>query len=340
MWATRGGGIVEVFVKYKVFGKTIHNTIHKIRFATLNVGFHHHIQTKLAKDIATDQDINTKILNLCKGLDEKSIETLTTIISRLRTAHILHKEFIETLTEEEYLELYRITTSFFPNIHQLSPTLYAYKDYLLPTNHFEISVIWYEHSLKEFESNTLAKIKNKNIIDVGACVGDSALIFQKYTDKNIYSFEPTNENYEVLLQTLKLNNTTRIIPIKKALGAELSQAQISVNDGCSSLVFDNHTTSHNVEIITLDSFVFEHNLEVGFIKVDVEGFEQEFLKGAKQTITEQKPAMLISIYHQASDFFEIKPMIESWNLGYSFKIIKPTNYDTAMECVLFCEVIE
>lgn len=252
----------------------------------------------------------------------------------------MHKECIETLTEEEYLELYRITTEFFPNIHQLSPTLYVYKNYLLPTYFFEISVLWHEHNLKDFELCTLTNIKNKNIIDVGACVGDSALVFQKYTDKNIYAFEPTNENYEFLLQTLKLNNTTRIIPVKKALGAEPSQAQISVGGGCSSLVFDNHTTSHSVEVITLDSFVHEHNLEVGFIKVDIEGFEQEFLKGAKQTIMKQKPAMLISIYHQASDFFEIKPMIESWNLGYSFKIIKPIDLSVASECALFCEVIE
>lgn len=86
--------------------------------------------------------------------------------------------------------------------------------------------------------------------------------------------------------------------------------------------------------------MYEHNLEVGFIKVDIEGFEQEFLKGAKQTITEQKPAMLISIYHQASDFFEIKPMIESWNLGYSFKIIKPIDHSIVDECALFCEAIE
>ena len=104
----------------------------------------------------------------------------------------MHKEFIETLTEKEYLELYRITTEFFPNIHKLSHTIYIYKNYFLPTHSFEISVFWYEHKLKEFESSTLAKIKNKDIIDVGGYVGDSALVFQKYTDKNIYTFEPTN----------------------------------------------------------------------------------------------------------------------------------------------------
>ncbi|WP_394951124.1 FkbM family methyltransferase [uncultured Helicobacter sp.] len=249
------------------------------------------------------------------------------------------------LTEKEFQELYRIATEFYPNIHQLSPTLYVYKNYLLPTYFFEISVLWHEHNLKDFELCTLTNIKNKDIIDVGACIGDSALVFQKYTDKNIYAFEPTNKNYEFLLQTIKLNNATRIIPVKKALGSEPSQAQISINHtnlGGSSMIFNNNYVNNHesVEIITLDTFVHEHNLEVGFIKVDVEGFEQEFLKGAKQTITKQKPAMLISIYHQANDFFEIKPMIESWNLGYSFKIIKPIDHSIVDECALFCEVIE
>ena len=249
------------------------------------------------------------------------------------------------LTEAEYQELNCIRMEFYPNIHQLSPTLYAYKNYFLPTDYFGISVFWHEFSLKKFESKTLLKIKHRNIIDAGSMVGDSALIFQKYTDKNIYAFEPTNKNYEFLLQTIKLNNATRIIPVKKALGSEPSQAQISINHtnlGGSSMIFNNNYVNNHesVEVITLDSFVYEHNLEVGFIKVDIEGFEQEFLKGAKQTITEQKPAMLISIYHQASDFFEIKPMIESWNLGYSFKIIKPIDHSIVDECALFCEVIE
>lgn len=53
----------------------------------------------------------------------------------------------------------------------------------------------------------------------------------------------------------------------------------------------------------------------------------EFLKGAKETICTQKPAMLLSIYHQASDYFGIKPLIESWNLGYTFKIHKGVDFE-------------
>ncbi|MFX3627500.1 FkbM family methyltransferase [Campylobacter sp. LH-2024] len=79
-------------------------------------------------------------------------------------------------------------------------------------------------------------------------------------------------------------------------------------------------------------------MEIGFIKIDIEGFEQECLKGVINTIKTQKPAMLISIYHNPDDFFNIKPLIESWNLGYKFKIYKPIDFYIGLETALYCEI--
>ena len=123
------------------------------------------------------------------------------------------------------------------------------------------------------------------------------------------------------------------------------EIEISRNDGlgssvCSLEFYNTFVSSELVEITTLDEFVRENKIEVGFIKVDVEGFEMEFLKGAKETICTQKPAMLLSIYHQASDYFGIKPLIESWNLGYKFKIHQGIDYSIPVETALFCEVLE
>gem|GEM_PF-6245178 len=33
-----------------------------------------------------------------------------------------------------------------------------------------------------------------------------------------------------------------------------------------------------------------------------------------------KPILIVSIYHHAEQFFGIKPLLESWNLGYKFEI--------------------
>ena len=97
------------------------------------------------------------------------------------------------------------------------------------------------------------------------------------------------------------------------------------------------TISEKVPMIRVDDYVREHKIKVGLIKVDIEGAEQSFLRGAKETICKQKPTLLISIYHNVDDFLDIKPMIESWNLGYKFKVFKPTIGSVSAETLLICE---
>ena len=78
--------------------------------------------------------------------------------------------------------------------------------------------------------------------------------------------------------------------------------------GTGSQVADNG--SEKIKMTTLDKYVKENNIQVGLIKTDVEGFEPNLLRGAQETLRTQAPVLLISIYHNCSDFFKIKPMIE------------------------------
>ncbi|OBV29267.1 SAM-dependent methyltransferase [Helicobacter sp. CLO-3] len=240
------------------------------------------------------------------------------------------------VTEKE-IQMLETIKDFRTKIYELSPNVYYYNGYFLPANQFETSVFLYKHGMHTLR--TLDKIKQKDIIDVGGFIGDSAIVFQEFTNKTIHTFEAVSSHYELLLKTLELNNATRIKPVKKALGSVPSMAEINIQGIGSSMVINYGQTKEAVEIITLDSYVKENNVEVGFIKVDIEGFEMEFIKGAKETICTQKPAMLISIYHQASDFFDIKPLLESWNLGYKFYIYHPCEGSISEETALFCEVV-
>ena len=87
-----------------------------------------------------------------------------------------------------------------------------------------------------------------------------------------------------------------------------------------------------------DDYVKENNIKIGLIKTDVEGFEQNLLMGAIETIKRDKPVLSISIYHTFDDFFNIKPWIENLNLGYKFKIIKPDVEDICCDVTLIAEV--
>ena len=91
-----------------------------------------------------------------------------------------------------------------------------------------------------------------------------------------------------------------------------------------------------VEETTIDAFVEENNLDVGYITIDVEGAERDLLKGAINTIKTQKPILSISIYHSVNDYFEIIPWVANLVLGYEFEVFKeqpwPFLGDTVVQC--------
>lgn len=332
-----GGGGKEINdFAFKICGITIYTT-HRYKAYTNLPSLQKN--TLINQSLATDDKILDKLQSLCANLDTASKQTIYAIISRERQAYHSPNGRIYTLTQQELDELNLIATNFYPKIFEIAPKIFYYNGYLLPIKQFETSVFWHKHSLNILK--TLPKIKNKDIIDVGGFIGDSVLILKDFTTKTIHTFEPTSSNHKLLLQTLKLNNISRAIPVKKALGSKPDTLTMSIYGGASSLIRTHkNSPKESIEVTTLDIYAREHNLDIGFIKVDIEGFEMEFLKGARATIESQKPAMLISIYHKSDDFFYIKPMLESWNLGYTFYVHKPIDGGISGEMALFCEVLD
>jgi FkbM family methyltransferase len=76
----------------------------------------------------------------------------------------------------------------------------------------------------------------------------------------------------------------------------------------------------DVSVKTLDSFEFEN---VGFMKVDVEGFEEKVLIGGRSTILRDKPIMYIED-DRAENSASLHRMIRS--LGYEFTSHRPPLY--------------
>lgn len=283
-------------------------------------------------------DIENKYRNLIKGLDSKSKDVIDRIIFRIQEYFRTGSPYF-TMSDEERTEFLDLQKHLYSKILKLSDNVYCWNGYNLPINSFEPNVFYHKYYLSEFSNQR--QIKNKCIMDVGGYVGDSALIFSKCTNKKVYTFEPTTYMYENILKTIKLNNLKNVVPIKKGLGSSITRKDIYLADAGGSTLVDRKFYENNqketVEITTLDDFVENNNIKVGLIKVDIEGAEQEFLKGAINTIKKQKPVLLISIYHNFDDFFNIKPLIESWDLGYKFKIMKPTNGQVFTETILLAE---
>lgn len=183
-------------------------------------------------------------------------------------------------------------------------------------------------------------LKNKDIIDAGAFTGDTSLPLSKITSKKVYAFEPFKESFSLMGKNISDNNISNIKAENMSLGNLNGQRTLFLaNDnyqGISSKIHNKNSEELVVEERTVDSYVEEHNLDVGLITVDIEGAEQDLLNGAIETITKQKPLLFISIYHNVHDFFEIKPWIEDLDLGYKFKIVKEQPWTFIADTVLQC----
>ena len=296
---------------------------------------------KLFSDAMNREDSAQRFNALISGLDNESRNTVSDIIHRMGMIADGNKSLQDVYTQREQEEFVRMNDEFSSKIVKLNDNLYYYNGYYLPVNQFDSSVFYSKYAIDEL--TTLDSVRNKDIIDAGGYVGDTALLFSSYTDKSIHVFEASPSNMDIIRETIRLNQLENIVPVSKALGEKSGTATFSLGErtSCNSLVerpgynYPNHI---EVPVITLDDYVRENNLEVGLIKVDIEGGEQLLLKGAVETICTQHPILLISIYHSANDFFEIKPMIEKMCDKYTFRIIKPANSAIVIETILLAEV--
>lgn len=215
---------------------------------------------------------------------------------------------------------------------------FLYENYKLPINHISPEVFYYKHGLERIKNDKY--LDGKTIIDAGAFIGDSMLMFRdRFPENEIISFEPVEKIYNLLLKTIELNNVKNVKAENYGLGDK--EGVYYVDNSLNFPYVSKNKTTLNCQamrVTTLDSYVEKNNIRVGLIKSDIEGFEQKLLRGGGQMIFKQKPILIISIYHNYSDFFKIKPLIESWNLGYRFDFFRGVDgMTTFADTMLICE---
>ena len=137
-----------------------------------------------------------------------------------------------------------------------------------------------------------------------------------------------NGNFDYMCNMLKadIDNGT-LKAFRQALGSHAGNFRLSIpnagtyNSAASGYYdWEQQGRYEEVEMVTIDEVVAQHQLEVGLIKLDVEGVEPDIIQGALTTIKEQKPLLVIAFYHQPEEFYELKPFLESLNLGYKFRV--------------------
>jgi FkbM family methyltransferase len=139
--------------------------------------------------------------------------------------------------------------------------------------------------------------------DIGANAGYLSLMLAKLVgrDGRVFAFEPDARNLRALQANAELNGFKNLTPVPKA-----------VSDACGTVTFASfsyslvghiaRTTTPNdaslseVEAITLDEFVYGQNQpRPDFLKIDVEGAEEQVLRGASRVLREAQPVILAEV---------------------------------------------
>ncbi|KKQ53540.1 MAG: SAM-dependent methyltransferase [Parcubacteria group bacterium GW2011_GWD2_38_11] len=261
-----------------------------------------------------------KIKQLKENLDDESQELIDRLLERQKyiyTNNILNNEYFskEEIRQQDDIDL--------SGYKKLYPML----------NSFPVETFFYHNGLNFVPRERAEKMKGGDVIDAGAFIGDSAIVFSgEYSFNKIYSFEPQKNNYENLKKVIGEYRLNNVVAVNNGLGDEKASLQIK-SEGLMATITDGGD-GENIEVITIDEFAGENKLKIGLIKMDIEGAEYKSIIGAKKTIQEQKPVLLISIYHRAQDFYEIKPFVANLNPEYKFMIRKINPFSLANETIL------
>lgn len=153
------------------------------------------------------------------------------------------------------------------------------------------------------------------VLDIGAYKGDTAVFFADCVGRTgkVYSFEPVAANYSDLLKTIDLNGLGNIVvPVNRGCSDKSGSMQAtSSSAGAAWSFLSQNCGAEKVELISVDEFASSAGLErVDFIKMDVEGMEEEVIAGMEDTIRRFHPKLAIPLYHRASDLTNIPLIID------------------------------
>jgi len=142
-----------------------------------------------------------------------------------------------------------------------------------------------------------------------------------YSFKKIHLIEPIAENIRIAKRELGSFKNIEFL----TCGVSNKKTTLHFNEEKSfSTIYGKGTNS--VEVDTIDNLVSE---KVDYIKLDIEGAEQDALDGAKKTIQKYKPILAICVYHKAEDWYKIpEKILEILEEGFvciDFKIFEENN---------------
>lgn len=143
---------------------------------------------------------------------------------------------------------------------------------------------------------------NDVILDIGTNIGSTILQMAKTigNDGFVYGFEPDIDNFHKCYENINLNKFNNLSVENIGLGSENGKFYLSIdcdsNRGCNRITTKEGDNARIVNVVSLDNWVSTKNInKIDVIKLDVEGYEMNVLKGGINVIKKLHPILFIEL---------------------------------------------
>ncbi|MEL6894001.1 MAG: FkbM family methyltransferase, partial [Actinomycetota bacterium] len=202
---------------------------------------------------------------------------------------------------------------------------------LIDPNSTEVLAFIRRHGLAAYEPPTaaavmaLCELAGTGFVafDVGSNVGlYSHLAAAVFDPSKVVAFEPAPFTAKV----------SRRIAAKNELAVDVVEAAVGDEEGTATLHFSPHADSTNslvegfrasvdstvVRLVTVDAHVERTGVVPDVVKIDVETYEQQVLRGARRTLETHRPAVIIEVLKRKGHDHGVELTEEMAGLGYQY----------------------
>ena len=165
----------------------------------------------------------------------------------------------------------------------------AFQNFLKDNPHERGEVKFLESIVKE----------GMNVIDIGANIGITTVaVAKRIGGGKLYSFEPVPEYFDTLRKNLSSNRLENVRVYELAVTDQVGRLNFYQKGLSSGIIFEEGAKKFEASTTTVDRFLNEEKIErIDLINMDCEGSELLVLRGAKETLWENKVNIFCEVHH-------------------------------------------
>ncbi len=187
---------------------------------------------------------------------------------------------------------------------------------------YVIKHLQWEQAIQKVYDHPQVRVHSGDVvIDCGAHIGGFTRVALRAGARLVVAIEPEQANLVAFRRNLEAElKAGKVKIIEKGVWDKTGRIALHVSktgDSHSVVIPQNGQRDESIEVTTIDSLVNSLKLtRVDFIKMDIEGAEQNALRGAHEVLRRFKPRLAISSYHLKGDPGAISTLVWGCRADY------------------------